>query len=140
MKPASCLALLLLAGACLGALAAPAAAAPPKEDECLAKVLDGLNQATAAVKTRGDSMPDAQLRYWMDAWENCGGINPYHLTVAAAGQGVGGRKLLGRSNCSKLSCYRNSITNGNVLCNAWCGLFAYCDAAQGSWGHCRYAG
>ena len=53
---------------------------------------------------------------------------------------MGGRRLLGRSNCSKLSCNRNGITSGNVLCNAWCGLFAICDARPGTWERCKLVG
>lgn len=120
--------------------AAPrAAAAAADDDGCMARVLDDLNQATEAAKAQGQPLTDDQLRFHMDAWEACGGVNPYHLTVAA-GADVGGRRLLGRANCSKLSCYRNGITEGNVLCNAWCGLFSMCDAKPGKWGKCKYVG
>ncbi len=108
-------------------------------DACMARVLDDLNQATAAAKEQSQPLSEEQLRFHMDAWEACGGLNPYHLTVAA-GADVGGRRLLGRSNCGKLSCFRNGITEGSVLCNAWCGLYAKCDARPGAWGRCKLVG
>ncbi|PRW57498.1 DNA degradation [Chlorella sorokiniana] len=122
--------------------AAPRAAvtgAADDNDGCMARVLDDLNQATEAAKAQAQPLSDDQLRFHMSAWEACGGVNPYHLTVAA-GADVGGRRLLGRANCSKLSCFRNGITDGGVLCNAWCGFYAICDAKPGKWGKCKYVG
>ena len=121
------------------AAAAEAPRAAVDSDACMARVLDDLNQATTDAKELSQPLSDEQLRFHMDAWEACGGVNPYHLTVAA-GADVGGRRLLGRSNCGKLSCFRNGITEGNVLCNAWCGLFAKCDARPGKWGKCKLVG
>lgn len=105
-----------------------------------------MNQATELHKAAGTAMPDEELQAFMGAWAACGGANPYALAAAEAGAGVaegGGRRLLAanpRCYKSPLSCYRNSLTNGNVLCNWWCGLFSYCDARPGKWGRCRYAG
>ena len=63
----------------------------------------------------------------VQAWEACGGAP----LAAPAEKG---------SSCSSFPCYNNAITGGGVLCNIKCGLFAYCNAARGQWGYCRYAG
>lgn len=111
---------------------------------CMQQVLNEINAATKAHAAAGTSIPGHELQGLMQAWGACGGANPFSDGFAGKLVPGGGRRLQGataRCNSSPLPCYRNSITEGSVLCNGYCGLFSYCDAPRvGSWGRCRYGG
>uniref|UniRef100_A0A383V5R1 Uncharacterized protein n=1 Tax=Tetradesmus obliquus TaxID=3088 RepID=A0A383V5R1_TETOB len=129
------------------ALAAAAANAVP-DDACLDALLKEINKREAMANTRGAS--PAFYSAWKKQWVACGGelapTSPAEVSVLQAAACKASTQSLpeavgvAATKACNLACYRNSLTDGGVLCNLYCGLFSRCNAAKGKWGKCQKVG
>lgn len=129
------------------AVAAAAANAVP-DDACLDALLKEINKREAMANTRGASA--AFYSAWKKRWAACGGelapTSPEEVSALqaaackASSQSLPEAVGIAATKACNLACYRNSLTDGGVLCNLYCGLFSRCNAEKGKWGKCQKVG